>query len=92
MAAVLPYQNFLTSETTINEQPFTIRTNIDGGLPKVRRRFSYVIETISTALVLTKTELDNLLDFYRFYDRFNESGFMIIPGHDGEMVKRVNNL
>jgi len=34
----------------------------------------------------------NLLDFYNFYDRFNESGLMIIPGHDGGMVEIVNNL
>jgi glyoxylase-like metal-dependent hydrolase (beta-lactamase superfamily II) len=34
----------------------------------------------------------NLLDFYSFYDKFNESGLMIIPGHDGGMVERINNL
>ncbi len=34
----------------------------------------------------------NLLDFYSFYDKFKESGFMIVPGHDGEAVKILNNL
>lgn len=34
----------------------------------------------------------NLLDFYSFYDRFNESGLMIVPGHDGGTVEILNNL
>lgn len=34
----------------------------------------------------------NLLDFYSFYDKFEESGLMIIPGHDGEMVEVLNKL
>ena len=46
-------------------QKGTIRSSIDAGPPKVRRRFSATTENITGSITIDKTQYSTLIDFYK---------------------------
>lgn len=67
MAAVWPTSlpaNFITSGFEMAQQNAVIRTQMDTGAPKRRRRFTAAIKMIKGSMVLTTTQYSTLDAFY----------------------------
>lgn len=47
------------------DKPSTVRSEVDVGVAKVRRRYTRELTSISASLTLKRSEYDNLINFYR---------------------------
>jgi hypothetical protein len=56
---------FIIAGYTEQKQPVAIRSEVEAGQPKVRRRFTRGVKFVSAAI---KADRDQLNDFYSFFD------------------------
>ncbi len=79
-------QTYNKDDFTYTKQSGTIRTDMDSGPPKVRRRFTAVSTFYTLSMIMTKTQFDSFETFFESTLKFGTLQFYAIDPLDVESV------